>query len=277
MLCTDTDLSLFVSCRAHSKLKLQWDQLIHCNGQGTNLGKASLSLLWEPDVLEKIRPATHRVRCFFLQLPLKDTLSKSVQSRGAGPAFLSISNLIAANLEIGLNLKWEDYVTSEFVTGINSGLSRYLYKSESLFESFTAQLVWKWYKRRDYFNGLSSHTGIKPVQDEKLFLQSSSSVQYVILMDKCITRTKGLTHLTMSYIQGCLVKCSYNVFLQETALFPYFQTQQFILLYISIAKTSGERNQYFLQLHVSRSLPGMQPSYSASFYLVLRSKGRVTC
>lgn len=74
-------------------------------------------------------------------------------------------------------------------------------------------------------------------------------------MDKRVTRTIGLTHLTMSYIQGCLVKCSYNVFLQETALFPYFQTQQFILLYISIAKTSGERNQYFLQLHVSMQEP----------------------
>ena len=53
---------------------------------------------------------------------------------------------------------------------------------------------------------------------------------------KYITRQKELTHLPVSYIQGCLVKRSYNVFLQETALFPYFQTQQLILLSISIAK-----------------------------------------
>lgn len=53
---------------------------------------------------------------------------------------------------------------------------------------------------------------------------------------KYITRKKELTHWPISYIQGCLVKRSYNVFLQETALFPYFQTQQLILLSISIAK-----------------------------------------
>lgn len=83
---------------------------------------------------------------------------------------------MATNLEIGVNLKWKDYVTSEFVTAINSGLSCYLYKRESLFESFAAQLAWKWYKSGGYFNVLSSHTGIKQVQEEKLFLQSSSSM-----------------------------------------------------------------------------------------------------
>lgn len=73
------------------------------------------------------------------------------------------------------------------------------------------------------------------MQEEKWFLQSL--IQDVREIDgKYITRKKELTHLPVSYIKGCLVKHSYNVFLQETALFPYFQTQQLILLSISIAK-----------------------------------------
>lgn len=78
-------------------------------------------------------------------------------------------------------------------------------------------------------------TGIKLAQEEKWFLQS-------LIPDVCeierkhITRKKELTHLPISYIQGYLAKRSYNVFLQETALFPYFQTQQLILLSISIDK-----------------------------------------
>lgn len=78
-------------------------------------------------------------------------------------------------------------------------------------------------------------TGIKLVQEKKWFLQS-------LIPDVCeierkhISRKKELTHLPNSYIQGYLVKRSYNVFLQETALFPYFQTQQLILLSISIDK-----------------------------------------
>lgn len=77
-------------------------------------------------------------------------------------------------------------------------------------------------------------TSIKLAQ-EKLFLQS-------LIPDECeierkhITRKKELTRLPISCIQGYLVKRSYNVFLQETALFPYFQTQQLILLSISIDK-----------------------------------------
>lgn len=51
-----------------------------------------------------------------------------------------ISILIGTQLEIGLNLTWEDYITSEFMADINSGLSHYLYKSEPLFESFMAWL-----------------------------------------------------------------------------------------------------------------------------------------
>lgn len=78
-------------------------------------------------------------------------------------------------------------------------------------------------------------TAIKLAQEEKWFLQS-------LIPDVCeietkyIIRKKELPHLPISYIQGYLVKRSYNVFLQETALFPYFQTQQLILLSISIDK-----------------------------------------
>lgn len=78
-------------------------------------------------------------------------------------------------------------------------------------------------------------TGIKLAQAEKWFLQS-------FIPDVCeierkhITKKKEFTHLPISYFQGYLVKRSYNVFLQETALFPYFQTQQLILLSISIDK-----------------------------------------
>ena len=73
------------------------------------------------------------------------------------------------------------------------------------------------------------------MQEEKWFIQSLMPDVREI-GGKYITRQKELTHLPISYIQGCLVKRSYNVFLQETALFPYFQTQQLILLSISIAK-----------------------------------------
>lgn len=51
-----------------------------------------------------------------------------------------ISILIGTELEIELKLRWEDYITSEFMAGINSGHSNYLYKSEPLFESFMAWL-----------------------------------------------------------------------------------------------------------------------------------------
>lgn len=78
-------------------------------------------------------------------------------------------------------------------------------------------------------------TGIKRAQKEKWFLQSLIPNVFEIER-KHITRKKELTHLPISYIQGYLVKHSYNVFLQETALFPYFQTQQLILLSISIDK-----------------------------------------
>lgn len=78
-------------------------------------------------------------------------------------------------------------------------------------------------------------TGIKLVQEEKWFLQSLIPAVCEIER-KHTTRKKELTHLPISYIQGYLVKRSYNVFLQETALFPYFQTQQLILLSISINK-----------------------------------------
>lgn len=44
-----------------------------------------------------------------------------------------ISILLGTELEIELNLRWEDYITSEFMAGINSEHSHYLYKSEPPF------------------------------------------------------------------------------------------------------------------------------------------------
>lgn len=97
------------------------------------------------------------------------------------------------------------------------------------------QLDEKWDESRNNFKGLSTHAGINPVQEEEWYLQPLAAD--VCEMDgKYLVRKRGGTHSPISSIQGGLVKRSYNVFLQETALFPYFQTQQLTLLSISIAK-----------------------------------------
>lgn len=64
-------------------------------------------------------------------------------------------------------------------------------------------------------------TGIKLVQEEERFLQSLNP-DVCEIERKHITRKKELTHLPISYIQGYLVKRSYNVFLQETAFVSLF-------------------------------------------------------
>lgn len=92
-------------------------------------------------VLTEIRPGIDRVSCSFWQLPLKDASSKSIRNHVAGVSSSSLLNLTVTTLGIGLNLRWEGYITSGCMTGVSSGHSHYLNKSESHFESFMAQLV----------------------------------------------------------------------------------------------------------------------------------------
>lgn len=138
-LCADTDLPLLVSCHvAQAALVLNG---LTCPADTGGRPHEHPCLCCRSRVLTEIRPGIDRVSCSFWQLPLKDASSKSIRNHVAGVSSSSLLNLTVTTLGIGLNLRWEGYITSGCMTGVSSGHSHYLNKSESHFESFMAQLV----------------------------------------------------------------------------------------------------------------------------------------